>query len=427
MITPKGEYTFSRTTRDSSSFLNKLSEQQKLAVKNIDRSSIISAGAGSGKTRLLTFKIAYLISIGVSPSQILALTFTNKAANEMKSRVIELLDNHSLNELWMGTFHSIFLRILRENHEYLHEKYNLNQKFLIYDQRSKSTVLEMIIEKYIQEYKYAKKNNNRIVVQKILTEISDDISKIKNEGKKIEECLSDNSGLVLNNNSLEYKTNLKNIYFDYREKCLNSNALDFDDILLFTYRMLSDNEEIANKYRKKFEYILVDEYQDTNGIQFNIIDLIYVNKKTKICVVGDDAQCIYSFRGSKIENFQKFRERYSPVEYTLRVNYRSTKTIIKATNKLIQKNERQNNRLLFTNSESSNLIEKKIKIISAENSKEEARKVIEKIKELRNEDKNQNNWGSFAILYRAHKQAEPFENELKNSNIPYEIFGKINF
>ena len=423
IITPKSDSTLSETTQGSLKFLNKLSTEQLFAVKCNNSSCIISAGAGSGKTRVLTYKIAYLISIGVSPSKILALTFTNKAANEMKSRVVELLDNRSLNELCMGTFHSLFLRILRENYEYLKEKYNLNQKFLIYDQKSKNTVLEMIIEKYIKEYEYAKKSNNRIIAQKILSEISDDISKIKNEGKSIEECLSNESNLVFSKYSQNY---LKNIYFDYCNKCLNLNALDFDDILLYTYKMLSDNNNIADKYRKKFEYILVDEYQDTNTIQFNIINLIH-GKNTKICVVGDDAQCIYSFRGSKIENIQKFRKQYSPIEFKLTVNYRSTKTIVEASNKLIQKNEGQSHRILFTNSEKNKLIENKIKIISSENNKEEAKKVIEKIIELRNEDEKQNNWGSFAILYRIHKQAEPFETELKNSNIPYEIVGKINF
>ena len=422
-ITPNGDSNFSKTSQGALSFLYKLSEEQRDAVRHNSTSSIISAGAGSGKTRVLTYKIAYLISVGVSPSKILALTFTNKAANEMKSRVIKLLDNHSIKEIWMGTFHSIFLRILRENYEYLHKKYNLSKKFLIYDQKSKNTVLEMIIEKYIIDFKNAKRINNRIVVQKIISEISDDISKIKNEGKSIDECLSYDSNLDLNKYSKEY---IKNIYKDYCQKCINSNALDFDDILLFTYIMFKENKEIADKYRNKFEFILVDEYQDTNSIQFNIIDLIH-GKNSKICVVGDDAQCIYSFRGSKIENIKKFIELYKPMEFRLTMNYRSTKTIVEASNKLIQNNGGQNHRILFTNSEKNQLIENKIKIISAQNNKEEAKKVIETIIDLRNKDKKENNWGSFAILYRVHKQSEPFESELKNSGIPYEIFGKVNF
>ena len=422
-ITPNGDSNFSKTSQGALSFLYKLSEEQRDAVRHNSTSSIISAGAGSGKTRVLTYKIAYLISVGVSPSKILALTFTNKAANEMKSRVIKLLDNHSIKEIWMGTFHSIFLRILRENYEYLHKKYNLSKKFLIYDQKSKNTVLEMIIEKYIIDFKNAKRKNNRIVVQKIISEISDDISKIKNEGKSIDECLSYDSNLDLNKYSKEY---IKNIYKDYCKKCINSNALDFDDILLFTYIMFKENKEIADKYRNKFEFILVDEYQDTNSIQFNIIDLIH-GKNSKICVVGDDAQCIYSFRGSKIENIKKFIELYKPMEFRLTMNYRSTKTIVEASNKLIQNNGGQNHRILFTNSEKNQLIENKIKIISAQNNKEEAKKVIETIIDLRNKDKKENNWGSFAILYRVHKQSEPFESELKNSGIPYEIFGKVNF
>ena len=423
IITPKDKTPFSETSLGQINFISQLSPEQIQAVRCIDSSSIISAGAGSGKTRVLTYKIAYLISIGIPKSNILALTFTNKAANEMKERVMALLPNHSLDGLWMGTFHSIFLRILRENKEYLKEKYNLNQQFLIYDQKSKFTLLEIIIEKIVNEYKEAKRKNERIIMQKILFEISDDISKIKNEGKTLDECLNDNSNIQFNLNS---KSQLKSIYQEYCKKCLILNALDFDDILLFTYKMLKDREEIAEKYRKKFKYILIDEYQDTNTIQFNIINLLH-EKDCKICVVGDDSQCIYSFRGSKIENIQKFIKKYSPVEYKLTVNYRSTKTIVNAANNLIQYNKGQSFKILNTNSEKNYLTENKIKIISAEDNNKEARKVIEKIIELRNKNMIENNWGSFAILYRTHKQSVPFETQLKNFNIPYEIVGKINF
>ena len=421
--TPKHENNSIEKASSLSKLLEQLSLEQAEAVQYINNSSIISAGAGSGKTRVLTYKIAYLIScVGVSPSSILALTFTNKAANEMKSRVYELLDNRSLSELWIGTFHSIFLKILRENHEFLREKYKLNQHFLIYDQKSKNTVLEMIIEKHIKEYKAAKKSNDRKILQEILFEISDDISKVKNEGKSFDECIKDEN-FELNHYS---KVHLRSIYKDYIHKCRNSNAMDFDDILLYTYKMLKDNEEIRQKYKDKFKYILVDEYQDTNTIQFNIIELIH-GKYCKICVVGDDAQCIYSFRGSKIENIQKFREQYSPLEFKLSVNYRSTKTIVEAANKLIQNNEGQSSKILYSNTEENKSVESKIKIISAEDDKDEARKVAQKIVESRNLDKNLNDWDSFAILYRTHKQAEPFEIQLKNSGIPYKIVGKIKF
>ena len=403
-------------------FLNQLSEEQEQAVKYMNGCSIISAGAGSGKTRVLIYKIAYLISNEVPPSSILALTFTNKAANEMKSRIVELLDNRSIYELWMGTFHSIFLRILRENFEYLSEKYKLNKYFSIYDQKCKNTVLDPIIEKNIDEYKVAKKRNDRKIIQEILFEISDDISKIKNECKSIDECINDEN-LQLSH----HKSKIKKIYFDYINKCRLSNAMDFDDILLYTYNMLSENEEISSKYKSLFKYILVDEYQDTNTIQFNIINLIH-GKNCKICVVGDDAQCIYSFRGSKIENIQKFRETYSPLEFKLSINYRSTKTIVEAANKLIQNNEGQSSKILSTNAEKNIFVkESKIKIISSKDDKDEARKVVDKIKELHNENNEMNNWDSFAILYRTHKQAEAFESQLKNSNIPYKIIGKIKF
>jgi len=416
--TPNKEFNIPESTPENIDFIKDLSYEQMSAVKYIDGCSIISAGAGSGKTRVLTYKIAYLISIGIPPSSILALTFTNKAANEMKSRIIELLDNHSVNELWMGTFHSIFLRILRENFEYLSDKYKLNKYFTIYDQNAKNTLLDPIIEKHIEEYKNAKKKNERKIIQEILFDISDDISKIKNECKAIDEYpnyLSDHS------------TKIKKIYDEYVNKCRNSNAMDFDDILLYTYNMLTDSEEIASKYKSLFKYILVDEYQDTNTIQFNIINLIH-GKGCKISVVGDDAQCIYSFRGSKIENIQKFRETYSPLEYKLSINYRSTKTIVEAVNKLIGYNEGQSSKILSTNAENNpQLKESKIKILASKDEKDEAKKVVEKINDLHKIDNKINNWGSFAILYRTHKQSEVFETQLKNSGIPYKIIGKIKF
>ena len=422
IATPKSETNFTLNNLNGFSYLEQLSPEQKDAVKCIDRSQIISAPAGSGKTRVLTYKIAYLIANGVKPSSILALTFTNKAANEMKSRVIELLDNNSINEIWMGTFHSIFLRILRNNSEYVSTKFKLNQHFLIYDQKAKNAVLELILEKYIKTYKEEKQKDNRKAAQDILLGISNIISRIKNEGKKVQECVSDESFDIR-----PYKKDqIINIYKDYRNKLQNSNAMDFDDILLYTFLMLSNNKEIAQKYQNLFEYILIDEYQDTNSIQFNIIDLIH-RKNGKICAVGDDAQCIYSFRGSKIENIQKFSEKYSPTEYKLSINYRSTKEIVKVANKLILNNEHQSKRIETSKDEQNQLIENKIKIISSEDEKDEARKVIEKIIELRNKNIIENDWGSFAILYRTHKQAEPFEIQLKNMDIPYKIMGKISF
>ena len=421
-ITPIDEKNNSDTILTPSNFLEHLSSEQRQAVTDIINNQIISAGAGSGKTRVLTYKIAYLILTGVEPSKILALTFTNKAANEMKSRIVELLNYNAVNDIWMGTFHSIFLRILRENPDFIKEKMKLNHHFVIYDQKSKNTVLEMIIEKYIKDYKDAKKQNNKKKLQEILFEISDDISKIKNEGKKIDDFLKDKKD-ELNLYSKEY---IYNIYKDYRTKLRNSNAIDFDDILLYTYLLLSESENISEKYKNKFKYILIDEYQDTNCIQFNIIDLI-LGKGTKISAVGDEAQCIYSFRGSKIENIQKFREKYHPLEYKLTINYRSTKTIVETSNTLIKVNEGQSSKQLYSKEENKNLKENKIKIFSSNNEKEEAEKVIEKIIELRNEDNELNNFGSFAILYRTHKQSEPFESKLKEKDIPYKIVGKIPF
>ena len=421
-ITPLGEKNNFNATPFALEFLNELSPEQKQVVIDKNNNQIISAGAGSGKTRVLTYKIAYLILTGVKPSEILALTFTNKAANEMKERIVKLLDHYVLNDLWMGTFHSIFLKILRENPDFIKSR-NIGENFTIIDQKSKNSILEIIIRKYIKEYENAKEKNDMKKLQDILYEISDIISKVKNEGKTVFEYLDDKEEDDFNYYS---KDNIKKIYRNYRTKCNSMNSIDFDDILLYTYKMLSDNENICQKYKSKFKYILIDEYQDTNAIQFNIIDLI-LGKGTKVCAVGDESQCIYSFRGSKIENIQKFKEKYSPFEYKLTINYRSTKTIVGASNKLIKENKGQSPKILFSNDKSNNLKDSKIKIISSSNEKEEAEKVIDKIIELKNEDKEKNNFGSFAILYRTHKQSEPFESKLKKRGVPYKIIGKIPF
>ena len=421
-ITPLGEKNNFNATPFALEFLNELSPEQKQVVIDKNNNQIISAGAGSGKTRVLTYKIAYLILTGVKPSEILALTFTNKAAKEMKERIVKLLDHYVLNDLWMGTFHSIFLKILRENPDFIKSR-NVGENFTIIDQKSKNSILEIIIRKYIKEYENAKEKNDMKKLQDILYEISDIISKVKNEGKTVFEYLDDKEEDDFNYYS---KDNIKKIYRNYRTKCNSMNSIDFDDILLYTYKMLSDNENICQKYKNKFKYILIDEYQDTNAIQFNIIDLI-LGKGTKVCAVGDESQCIYSFRGSKIENIQKFKEKYSPFEYKLTINYRSTKTIVGASNKLIKENKGQSPKILFSNDKSNNLKDSKIKIISSSNEKEEAEKVIDKIIELKNEDKEKNNFGSFAILYRTHKQSEPFESKLKKRGVPYKIIGKIPF
>ena len=405
---------------NSLNFLSDLSEEQIKAVKYIEGPSIISAGAGSGKTRVLTYKIAYLIKNDYEPCSIMALTFTNKAANEMKERIVNLIDHNAAQQIWMGTFHSIFLKILRYNVNFLKSKYGFQDNFSIFPGDNKNIILEPIIEKYDNDFRELKtKGDKTNEVQNIIMSVSDDISKIKNEGKSLDEYLQ-NSFLIKN---IQNYSNIKNIYNDYVKKCRLLNGMDFDDILVYTLDMLKNSQEILLKYQSLFKFILVDEYQDTNKIQFMIISLLS-KKHKKLCVVGDDAQCIYSFRGSRIENILEFKDCFNAKEFKLQKNYRSTENIVECANNLIKKNTEQIHKILSAHNckKSGN----KVKIIECDDYKDEAKQVVEEIQKLKNNNEKYS-WNSFAILYRTHKLAEAFETQLKYSGIPYKIIGKIKF
>ena len=404
---------------NSLGFLSDLNEEQIKAVEYNDGPSIISAVAGSGKTRVLTYKIAYLIKTKLHPGMILALTFTNKAADEMKERIVNLVDQHSADLIWMGTFHAIFLRILRSNTSYLNKKYGFNKNFTLILNDDKNNVLKSILEKNKLEFQ----NENELDVRENsfdakLYKISNVISKIKNEGVNLNDDFIKKS-IAINEKNIPI---LKNIYEEYVNKCRDLNGMDFDDILVYTYDMLKNSETILKKYQDRFRFILVDEYQDTNKIQFMIISLLAMKDK-KICVVGDDAQCIYSFRGSRIENIKEFTSKFGAKEFKLQKNYRSTKNIIECANDLIKKNEDQI-KILFAKKLAQS--ESKVKIIECINEEDEAEKVAKEILKLKNNNRKYS-WNSFAILYRTHGLSEAFERHLSDNNIPYKTMKKIKF
>ena len=399
--------------------VSQLNEEQIKAVEYNDGPSIISAVAGSGKTRVLTYKIAYLIKNEIPPSMILALTFTNKAADEMKERIVNLVDQFSADRLWMGTFHAIFLRILRNNTNYLTEKYGFKEDFTLILNDDKNNVLKSILGKYKLEFK----NENELVAQENsidnkVYKLSNAISKIKNEGVNLNDDFIKKSITITEKNI----PILKKIYEEYVNKCRDLNRMDFDDVLVYTYDMLKNSENILEMYQNKFKFILVDEYQDTNKIQFMIISLLSLKSK-KICVVGDDAQCIYSFRGSRIENIKEFKSKFKAKEFILQKNYRSTKNIIECANDLIQKNKDQVKILSANDLVQS---ESKVKIIECTNEEDEAEKVVKEILKLKTNNIKYS-WNSFAILYRTHGLSEAFERHLNDFNIPFKTMKKIKF
>ena len=397
-------------------FLSDLSEEQIKAVEYIEGPSIISAVAGSGKTRVLTYKIAYLIKKNYLPCSILALTFTNQAADEMKERITYLVNSFAADKLWMGTFHAIFLRILRNNSDYLIDKYGFKENFTLILNDDKNNLLNSIIEKFKMDFQ----NENELDIHKNdtydkLYKISNVISKIKNEGVNLNDNFIKRS-IKINEKNIPI---LKKIYEEYVNKCRDLNVMDFDDILVYTYDMLKNSENILLKYQNRFKFILIDEYQDTNKIQFMIISLLSLKHK-KICVVGDDAQCIYSFRGSRIENIKEFTTKFEAKQFNLQKNYRSTKNIIECANDLIKKNEDQ---IKILSANNLNQYQSKVKIIECKDEEDEAKKVVNEIQKLKITNEKYS-WNSFAILYRAHTLSESFERHLNNYNIPYKKIKK---
>ena len=388
---------------DKQSYLDDLNEAQKKAVLKIDGPSIVIAGAGSGKTRVLTYKIVHLIKNGIDPFEILALTFTNKAAREMKFRISSMIGDGESKNIWMGTFHSIFAKILRfEAH-----KIGFTSDFTIYDiQDSERLISSIIKEMNLDKDSYRSKT------------IRNRISSLKNSFISVNAYFS-NSDLTESDN-LSRRPKTGEIYKEYTDRLIKSNSMDFDDLLLKTNELLNNFPEVLAKYQEKFKYILVDEYQDTNNSQYLIVKSL-ADKYQNICVVGDDAQSIYSFRGANINNIINFRKDYDDVEvYRLEQNYRSTKYIVNAANSVIDNNKNKIHKEVWTDNEFGN----KIQITSNPSDIAEARLISQKILSL---IKLENNYQDFVILYRTNAQSRVIEDSLRNSSIPYKIYGGVSF
>ena len=386
------------------SLLNELNENQRAAVEYCDGAQLVIAGAGSGKTRVLTYKIAYLIAEkGLKPWNILALTFTNKAAREMKQR-IETIVGPQARYIQMGTFHSIFARILRA--EAAHLGYNSN--FTIYDQSDSRSLVKTIIKEMNLDDK----------IYKAAT-VADRISMAKNHLLTAGKYANSQSAVTTD---MQHKMPaVKDIYSRYSERCRQANAMDFDDLLMNIHILFANNDDIRRKYAERFEYVLVDEYQDTNFAQQAIVNQL-TRERQKVCVVGDDAQSIYSFRGANIDNILGFQNTYDNAKlFKLEQNYRSTQLIVNAANSLIQHNQRQIPKKVFSKNEQG----EKIRLKIAYSDKEEAMIVCNEISRLRRTEKCP--YSDFAILYRTNSQSRSFEEYMRKQNIPYRIYGGLSF
>ncbi len=388
---------------DKQSYLNDLNEAQEKAVLKINGPSMVIAGAGSGKTRVLTYKIVHLIKNGIDPFEILALTFTNKAAREMKSRISSMIRGGESKNIWMGTFHSVFAKILRfEAH-----KIGFTSDFTIYDvQDSERLISSIIKEMNLDKDSYRPKT------------IRNRISSLKNSFISVNAYFSNSD--ITESDKLSRRPKTGDIYKEYSDRLVKSNSMDFDDLLLKTNELLNNFPEVLAKYQEKFKYILVDEYQDTNNSQYLIVKSL-ADKYQNICVVGDDAQSIYSFRGANINNIINFRNDYDDVEvYRLEQNYRSTKYIVNAANSVIDNNKNKIHKEVWTDNEFGN----KIQITANPSDIAEARLISQKILNL---IKSENNYKDFVILYRTNAQSRVIEDSLRNSNIPYKIYGGVSF
>ncbi|HRW21510.1 MAG TPA: UvrD-helicase domain-containing protein, partial [Bacteroidales bacterium] len=385
-------------------YLNNLNTNQREAVEYISGPSLIIAGAGSGKTRVLTYKIAYLLSVGYSPTSLLALTFTNKAANEMKERIASLVGYEKAKGLWMGTFHSVFSKILR----FEAEKIDYTQKFTIYDASdaknlTKSIIKEMDLDE--ENYKPAP--------------IYGRISMAKNNLITVD-AYSQNERLILDDMHAK-RPEFKNIYAKYCQRCKQSNVMDFDDLLLNVNLLFKRHPDILKKYSEKFKFILVDEYQDTNYAQYLIVKKLSENHRM-LSVVGDDAQSIYSFRGAKIENILNFKNDYPDYKlFRLEQNYRSTKTIVDAANSIITHNRSQIKKNVFSKNEQG----EKIKIEKLLTDNEEGFFIARSISEMKN--KLHDTYSDYAILYRTNSQSRILEESLRRMNMPYQVYGGQSF
>ena len=384
--------------------LEELNEDQRNAVEQIDGAMMVIAGAGSGKTRVLTYRIAYMIANGINPFNILSLTFTNKAAEEMKERVMSLLGNTAGRNVWMGTFHSVFSKILHIEAQWL----GFSQNFSIYDTNDSKSLIKNIIKEKRLDVNLYKPNM-------IAAKISSAKASLVSPDEYCENTF------IETENRMKKLSEIGNIYRMYNHRLKQFDAMDFDDLLVNMYVLLRDFPELLHKYQHKFKYILVDEYQDTNYAQYQIIKKLAAAYEN-ICVVGDDAQSIYSFRGANINNILNFKEDYPDYKlFKLEQNYRSTKNIISAANSLIKNNEKQIPKLIWTANQTGN----KIKVIQTLDDSEEAESIVKSILENKRKFKLENK--DFSILYRTNAQSRPFEEVLRREKLPYRIYGGISF
>lgn len=384
--------------------LNDLNEAQRAAVEYIGGPSLVIAGAGSGKTRVLTYKIAYLLSQGMKPWSIMALTFTNKAAREMKERIGKLVGNDLAQHLYMGTFHSIFSRILRAEAEHI----GFNNNFTIYDESDSRSLIKAIVKEMgLDDKKYKP------------AAVHAKISMAKNNLMSAAAYESD--AAIFEQNKRAQMPEVGKIFVAYVQRCKQANAMDFDDLLTLTYQLFREHEDIRHKYAARFDYVLVDEYQDTNHVQMSIV-MQLCQEKQRVCAVGDDSQSIYSFRGANIDNILNYQRQFQGTRlFKLEQNYRSTQTIVEAANSLIKHNRNQIPKDVF----SENAKGEKIQYKPAYSDKEEAAIVAKDVKRIRREDGCQ--YSDFAILYRTNAQSRSFEEEFRKQGIPYRIYGGLSF
>ena len=384
--------------------LNDLNESQRKAVEYIDGPSLVIAGAGSGKTRVLTYKIAYLLQQGVKPWSIMALTFTNKAAREMKERIGKLVGQELAQHLYMGTFHSIFSRILRAEAQHI----GFTNNFTIYDESDSRSLIKTIVKEMGLDEKVYKPAS-----------VHSRISMAKNNLMSAENYARDKE--LYQADQRAKMPRVGDIFITYVQRCQQANAMDFDDLLTLTFKLFQEHEDIRKKYADRFDFLLVDEYQDTNHAQMRIV-MQLCKEKERVCAVGDDSQSIYSFRGANIDNILSFQSRFKEARlFKLEQNYRSTQSIVEAANSLIKHNSNQIPKDVYSkNDKGERLIYK-----PAYSDKEEALIVCREIKRIKRQDDCQ--YSDFAILYRTNAQSRSFEEEFRKQGIPYRIYGGLSF
>lgn len=384
--------------------LNDLNESQRKAVEYIDGPSLVIAGAGSGKTRVLTYKIAYLLQQGVKPWNIMALTFTNKAAREMKERIGKLVGQDLAQHLYMGTFHSIFSRILRAEAQHI----GFTNNFTIYDESDSRSLIKTIVKEMGLDEKVYKPAS-----------VHSRISMAKNNLMSAENYARDKD--LYQADQRAKMPRVGDIFITYVQRCQQANAMDFDDLLTLTFKLFQEHEDIRKKYADRFDFLLVDEYQDTNHAQMRIV-MQLCKEKERVCAVGDDSQSIYSFRGANIDNILSFQSRFKEAKlFKLEQNYRSTQSIVEAANSLIKHNSNQIPKHVYSkNDKGESLIYK-----PAYSDKEEALIVCREIKRIKRQDDCQ--YSDFAILYRTNAQSRSFEEEFRKQGIPYRIYGGLSF